>query len=199
MKQLIRLALLLVFVVPVPIGCDITGSDCDCPDALAYDVTGLESLSIDGTNQGDDTVTLTAIQVDLQFDIEQVTTSMNQNKTIGASPFLMSAYACTCVPAYVEGGISEISIASNNDINSNFPAGTELSDSFIPLYGESFPLPIAFVSGQSGSDSDFGLASMLLQIAPDEARVHVFMVSVSMTNGLSFIAETKPVIFEPLN
>ena len=182
---------LVLIMVPVPFSCV---PPCNCLGTSDFNVTNFYGASISGDNDVLDTIEVQQVVIRIDFELDIETALLAPGIQL-SNPLLPAAYACSCPEPMVNQRITSMTITSDNDLG-DAPAGTDLIDSFEPLFEgfepEEFPLEIFFeATGETFGSNEF----MLLLDPGPEPVVHVFEVNILLSNGETYMALTKPVLY----
>ncbi len=194
MKSLLTFALIIVFVLPIPLSCN-NGGGCDDND---YIVTGLDEVTIEDSfgifEDTEDTIELTRVAFEVKFAVQitQVSDIGNQSK---GSLFSSAQATSPCPEPVAIDEIVRISLVSDNAVNSSFPAGTDLAAELDPTFNETntasenIPL-VVFTDPELGR---IGFNVFYLDLDADETRIHNFIMELELTNGGIFRSTIGPV------
>ncbi len=201
MKGIIKYALVIIAIVPLPFSCDETDDGGPCPDT-GYDLGSIETLQINGEPiANNDTIDLTNLAIAIVFEVSKSGTAMAPTDEMNFRSLLFpTAMALSCIGPHTDEVIRELRITSNRDFNDNYPAGTDLRDLFTSSYrlGET-SINDLYVDvtgfGQSALSALRGFTSVELNVLPGISEVHVFTLDITLSGGRTFQVTTSPIRF----
>lgn len=172
------------------IGC----SPCDNNPAGWFQLCTLEAKNIDNSGlhfvAASDTVSKEAYVLQLDF------TATESDVCSKRTHFLSSGYAMVkdCDPGgfYNYNPVVQVSITSNNDINANLPAGSNLVGEFFAYHHQAFISAESMLFQTYVSDLSAGVSySLRLMTPPTQSGEHIFTIDVTLEDGKVISAQTS--------
>ncbi len=197
MKKISKVFLLLT--LPLLLDIVITGCSCDDTQEIYYSNCDLQLVNIDNSKQepleSPDSVSRNTYGI-------RVTIQRNENQCASRSPnslFIPRANAfsmdgCPAVLYNAIDSITDFQIFTLKDFNSDYPAGSNVTTAFNVYDAFNYYSVATYMSSihgvhseKTGDDMTFNL---LLMTAPT-IGVHQFEVSMQLTDGRIFTAQTE--------
>ncbi|MGG7033768.1 MAG: hypothetical protein ACI7YS_01085 [Flavobacterium sp.] len=134
-KHLVKIAITAILIIGIP-SCDPCG-DLNDPVVINYKVKGFEDLQTKSKQNGvwttiknDNSISIDSLMFEL-IPIKERDYVATQKRSQSKAFFIPSSYACDFVTIEnIDKSIIDFSIFSTNDINANYPAGSDLTDLF---------------------------------------------------------------------
>ena len=191
--------MLAVFaIVPLPFSCNIIDGGGGCPDTR-YTLDGFHSLQVNEGAITNDTLDVSQLTLVFNFVVSPIHTALLQDTERHFGSFLIpSARALSCLGPHVEPYIATVRVTSDRHFNADYPSGSELRPLFDSIYriNEAGEWAIGVINYEpNATDPLQGYCAMTLTELPTSSEVHVFVVSMELSDGTSYTVGTGPIRF----